>query len=125
MTPEEIRIRRPIWSLLSELWLDTELGDRQRELFALELSGSAFSVAELREIHDREVAPVVSRNLDSVAGEWAGFDLDWLAERCAKAADDRDTLPARLRLWAGSSRRRNAVRDVLDDILGRIERLRS
>lgn len=124
MTPEEIRIRRPIWSLLSELWLDAELGDRQRELFALELSGSTFSVAELRDIHDREVAPVVSRNLDSIAGEWAGFDPDWLAERCAKAADDRDTLPARLRLWAGSSRRRKAVRDVLDDILRRIERLR-
>lgn len=125
MTPEEIRIRRPIWSLLSELWLDTELDERQREHFALELSGSAFSVAELRDIHDREVAPVVSRNLDSIAGEWAGFDLDWLAERCAKAADDRDTLPARRRLWAGSSRRRKAVHDVLDDILGRIERLRS
>lgn len=118
-------MRRPVWNALSELWLDGELGVAERERLAIELAASAFSVAELRDIHDREVAPVVSRNLDSIAGEWAGFDLDWLAERCAKAADDRDTLSARLRLWAGNSRRRKAVRDVLDDILGRIERLRS
>ncbi|MBI1382652.1 MAG: hypothetical protein GC161_16375 [Planctomycetaceae bacterium] len=124
MTPEEIRVRRPVWSLLSELWLDVELDDRQRELLALELSASAFSVAELRDIHDCEVAPVVSRNLDSVAGEWSGFDPDWLAERCAKAADDRGALASRIRRWGGSSRRRKLVTEVLDDVLARVARLR-
>ena len=40
---------------------------------------SSFTLEELKEILDSEVAPICSRNLLSIAGEWAGFDEEWLA----------------------------------------------
>jgi hypothetical protein len=36
---------------------------------------------ELTEILTSEVYPVCRWNLLSIAGEWAGFDLDWLEAR--------------------------------------------
>jgi hypothetical protein len=42
------------------------------------LAASPYSVEELQEILLDEVYPVCRSNLFSVAGEWAGFDLEWL-----------------------------------------------
>ncbi len=42
------------------------------------LSASGYSEPELEQILRWEVGPVLLPNLFSVAGEWAGFDLQWL-----------------------------------------------
>lgn len=71
--------RRRLWVALSELFLDTEV----RWCFpwvaqqAIELE---FPWSEVETILYQEVAPVVSHNLFDLAGDWTGFDPDWLSE---------------------------------------------
>src|SRR4051794_32799035 len=77
MTPEEIAIRRPVWVALSDLFLDTDV----RLYFAYSaraLAQSPFTMDQLDSIFEEEVSPVVAVNLCSIAGEWAGFDEEWL-----------------------------------------------
>ena len=78
MTNEEIELREPIWLALSELWLDTELTERDLDSIASVMAESKYSLRELRGIYLYEVAPVVYSNLLNVAGEWAGFNEEWL-----------------------------------------------
>lgn len=70
--------RRPLWIALSDLWLDTELQDADRDFIARVMLDSGYDRDTLERIMAEEVAPVVYLNLYSVAGEWAGFDPDWL-----------------------------------------------
>ena len=72
--------RRPVWLALSDLFLDTEV-NRFREGNARTLAASAYSMDELDAILREEVYPACSFNLSQVAGEWAGFDADWLERR--------------------------------------------
>ena len=65
---------------MSELWLDTELDAEDHRRIASVLRDSGYTIPELEAICRSEVAPVVSGNLLSVAGEWAGFDSAWLEE---------------------------------------------
>ena len=98
----EIERRKPVWAALSELWLDTELEDEDLRRIAGVMSQSGYSVDELREIYLFEVAPVVSPNLLSVAGEWAGFDEGWLFAEVARQARRRSpVLRALVRLGIG------------------------
>lgn len=85
----EIERRKPVWSALSELWLDTELSEDDLPRIAGVMKNSGFTVPELRNIYLFEVAPVVFPNLLVVAGEWAGFDEEWLFEHAAKRARRR------------------------------------
>jgi len=75
---EEIKLREPIWLALSELWLDTELTERDLDHIASVMARSKYSLGELRDIYLYEVAPVLYPNLLNVAGEWAGFNEGWL-----------------------------------------------
>jgi hypothetical protein len=70
--------RQPLWVALSELFLDTELTPADRERIAQVMTDSGLSLRELRTVYAREVAPVVSANLCTVAGVWRGFDEAWL-----------------------------------------------
>jgi hypothetical protein len=85
----EVDRRKPVWAALSELWLDTELADGDLFRIAGAMRRSGYSVGELRDIYLYEVAPVVFPNLLSVAGEWAGFDEDWLFAEAARRARSR------------------------------------
>lgn len=125
MTPEQLEQRRPVWRALSELWLDTELRETDRMRLAEVLANSAFDERELRAIHEGEVAPALAANLDSVAGEWGGFDPKWLEERCAEAAERRLGPIGRLLERLQLSGRRTRVAETLDDVLARVARLRS
>jgi hypothetical protein len=78
----EIQERRPLWVALSELWLDTELSAEDLERIARVMADSGLAIDQLREVYLVEVAPVVSANLLQVAGEWAGFDEEWLCAQC-------------------------------------------
>jgi len=98
----EIERRKPVWAALSELWLDTELEDDDLQRIAGVMKRSEYSINELRDIYLFEVAPVVFPNLLTVAGEWAGFDEEWLfAETTKRARRRRLCLRAMVRLGIG------------------------
>lgn len=78
---DHVATRAPVWSALSEFYLDTELDERDHQGIAEVLVQSGYSVDQLEEILYREVHPVLATNLLSVAGEWAGFDTEWLKDR--------------------------------------------
>lgn len=125
MSPEELERRRPVWTALSELWLDSELDEATLEHSAVVLARSGFDERELRAIYEREVEPALAANLDLVAGEWSGFDPKWLEERCLEAAERR---PGPIGRWLERFRaqdRRASAGQVLDDLLVRVARLRS
>lgn len=86
----EIERRKPVWIALSDLWLDTELTEDDLRRIAEVMRRSGYEVEELREIYLFEVAPVVFPNLLSVAGEWAGFDEEWLVNEVTKQARSRN-----------------------------------
>jgi hypothetical protein len=66
--------RLPVWTVLSELFLDTELlnGDIQR--IAGVLRQSPYDRIEIERILRDEVSPAFSSNLLSIAGEWVPWD---------------------------------------------------
>ena len=73
--------RLPVWTALSELFLDTELQEDDHRRIAAVLAASPYTAKELDEILRCEVTPVLKPNLLCVAGEWAGFDQSWLQEQ--------------------------------------------
>lgn len=125
MSPEELERRRPVWAALSEVWLDNELDDAQRERLAEELARSPFDERELRAIHAHEVARALASNLDSVAGEWGGFDRAWLEARCREAAERRTGALGRWLERARFAGGRSHVSELLVDVLARVARRRS
>ena len=81
--------RMPVWSVLSELFLDTELREDDHRRIARGLSVSPYSEKKLDEILRFEITPALKWNLLSVAGEWAGFDETWLRETLVPRIDAR------------------------------------
>lgn len=106
LTPAELARRRPIWTALAALFLDTELEEADYRHLARVLRDSGCSPDEWRTILRDEVAPVVGGHLLGTAGEWAGFDGTWL-EAAVLARPARPTLTGRwaLRLIAPDLRR--------------------
>ena len=99
-----IQRRRPLWVALSELWLDTELSAGDLERIARVMVDSGLTLEELRQVYLVEVAPAVSPNLLVVAGEWAGFDEEWLCSRIVRNLRDRPRR-TRFRAWFPLTRR--------------------
>ncbi|MBL8701374.1 MAG: hypothetical protein JNK67_23555 [Alphaproteobacteria bacterium] len=93
----QIERRRPVWTALSALWLDTELDDAGLRAIAAVLRESGLPRDELQRIYAVELAPVLGANLLGVAGEWAGFDPTWLS---ARILDNLRRRPRRTRFWA-------------------------
>ncbi|MBE9608204.1 DUF7079 family protein [Chitinilyticum piscinae] len=91
LSSEDLQTRLPVWEALAEFWLDTELADFRLAHIARVLAASPYSWPEILAIHDFEVAPAVSANLACIAGEWAGFDRDWLCARCQHCAARRQS----------------------------------
>jgi hypothetical protein len=77
----DIESRRPVWAALSELFLDANLDSADVNRIAKTLAGSRYSLHELDQILLWEVYPACRSNLLSIAGEWAGFDPEWLESR--------------------------------------------
>ncbi|MBC8082245.1 MAG: hypothetical protein H7Z21_03475 [Hymenobacter sp.] len=90
--------RTPVWLALSELYLDTELLDADYKRIALVLREAGLNWAEAEAINTNEVAPVVIHNLLSVAGEWSGFDEEWLVTSIMRCNKPPKLLGSR-RLW--------------------------
>lgn len=96
LDPAQIEQRLPLWSALSELWLDTELSGKDLQRIARVLADSGLSIGQLRQVYLFEVAPVVWVNMLSVTGEWSGFDEQWL---CARIVHKLNKRPRCTRFW--------------------------
>lgn len=94
LTDEEIQRRKPVWTALSELWLDIELDDRSLSYIAKIMHESGYSIEELKQIYLHEVAPVVYGNMLTVTGAWSGFDQDWLHDEIVRALSKRGRFAA-------------------------------
>jgi hypothetical protein len=92
----ELERRRPVWLALSELFLDTSLDSTDINRIAATLVASHYSLRDLDRILVREVYPACRGNLLSIAGEWAGFDAEWLETRILRGPS------ALSRAWAGT-----------------------
>jgi hypothetical protein len=78
--PEDLANRRPVWEALSDMFLDTDVS-LTRAWRVQRLAESPYSVSELQHILVEEVYPACKYNLLSVAGEWSGFDPEWLEHK--------------------------------------------
>jgi len=88
-TDAQLAERIPVWKVLSEFFLDTELQPSDYEHIAKVLAESRFSEEKIEGILVGEVCPVCRVNAFASAGEWVGFDTDWLKESCAKRIGSR------------------------------------
>ena len=80
--PPTDSIRRyPMWIALAELYLDTELDEDQLRCIARIFAASGYTWAEIKQINYDDVAPALWFNVQDIAGEWAGWDEEWLLER--------------------------------------------
>jgi hypothetical protein len=70
------RAREDVWYLISELFLDSELLERDIDYIARELAAVPFSCEQLNSIYENEVAPALHFNLKQVAGVWGSFNRD-------------------------------------------------
>tara|TARA_R100000027_G_scaffold11508_3_gene8210 strand:+ start:1431 stop:1793 length:363 start_codon:yes stop_codon:yes gene_type:complete len=72
--------RASLYESFSDLYLDTDVRlfyDRILD----DIEKSKLPESEVRKILFDEVAPALAFNLECIAGEWAGFDKDWLVKR--------------------------------------------
>lgn len=76
----DLESRRPVWLALSDLFLDTDVNPL-RAGNVRTLAASPYSLPALDAILREEVYPACSFNLTLVAGEWVGFDANWLERR--------------------------------------------
>jgi len=70
----------PLWSAFAELFLDTEVSADTHRYIARQLLASELSADILSNILWLEVFPALCDNLRGSAGEWAGFNEQWLQE---------------------------------------------
>ncbi len=87
-TEAEINKRLPVWSALSEFWLDNELQKTDYDAISEILKASFYTEEEIWQICIYEVAPAVSDNLRVLpGGVWTGFDLEWLRDAIIKKSN--------------------------------------
>lgn len=89
---DELKVRRPVWLALSDLFLDTDTTLLEPQIVRT-LAASPYSEVELERILVREVQPVCWPNV--FWWEWAGFDPEWLEAQITK----RRTSMTFLAMW--------------------------
>ena len=82
MKPEELERRRPVWDVMSDVFLDIETRWGMPRI-AFVLARCGYSAEELEAIWEHEIVPECAWNLLQTPGEWALFvvDEDRLTER--------------------------------------------
>lgn len=88
--------RKEVWIAISEFYLDTELQETDYQWIYNVFKTSGLSLKTLKSIDMYEVFPTLQANLNSVAGEWAGFDEKWLVEVCTRNYRKRNNLIFRI-----------------------------
>ena len=77
---EELQRRRPVWEAMSDFFLDTELDDAALRAIADTLQESGYSTAELEDILETELGPLLYENRahPGTSNVWSGFDGAWI-----------------------------------------------
>lgn len=91
LSEREVKLRKPVWIALAELYLDTD-SSLSYEYVVKVCAASKYTTDELEAILRNEVAPAVSGNLLSVAGEWSGFDENWLVKEIRKRCENQPSI---------------------------------
>jgi hypothetical protein len=94
-----IEDRLPVWEALSDFFLDTELNEEDYSRISEVLAASPYTVENCEDILRFEVYPDLIWNLRCVAGEWVGFDREWLKEKIAPNLDRRPRIRMPLLQW--------------------------
>ena len=76
--------RKEIWIAISSFYLDTELQESDYLEITKIFKLSKLSIDELKAIDTYEVFPALQINMESITGEWTGFNEEWLIEICTK-----------------------------------------
>jgi len=76
----DIQQRLPVWTILSDLFLDTLFDDADYDRIAAVLLRSPYKRTEIEQILRREVSPAFAGNLFSIAGEWERWSEDEVKE---------------------------------------------
>ena len=112
--------RESLWIAMSDLWLDTELSDAQVDAIADAVRESGLGRAELEDVFELELAPVLGGNHRAVAGEWAGFDPEMVCEQARRRVGRRAPLTRLLsRLMARLGVTTSAARPTWTKVLER------
>jgi hypothetical protein len=85
---DDIAARQPVWEALSDMFLDTDTS-LSRQCRASQLAQSPYSIEQLEFILVNEVYPICRYNLLSIAGEWTGFNPEWLRSRILRRLQSR------------------------------------
>lgn len=97
MSPNEDAPRlEPVWLAMADHFLDTETR-HDIPLTALRCVEAGLTSEQAQRVWQDDVSPAVGMNLWSVAGEWAGWDRDWLVKRIERR---------RASWWYGAKRAR-------------------
>lgn len=96
LEPTTLATRLPVWTALSELFLDTELDAHDLARIAQVLAQSPYATSEIESILRDEVLPAFGGNLLSTAGEWQPWAPDDVLAIMTRSLGRR--LPAR---WLG------------------------
>ena len=84
---QELPRRRQIWEILSNMFLDIELTERDYRHLAQQIEKSGYTLSEVEIILWDEVFPALESNLRHPAGIWEGFSADLLQELILKATE--------------------------------------
>ena len=106
----DIQQRLPVWTVLSELFLDTSFDDADYDRMAAALLRSPIKHSEIEQILRHEVSPAFASNLFSIAGEWERWseaEVQSIMERWI----DRQSAKG----WVAWIRARLSVRIVPED----------
>jgi hypothetical protein len=77
----ETEQRKALWISLADLMLDTDIPELWAKNIVDAMLAAQISLGQTRSIFLDEVAPVFISNLFAVAGEWEGWDGDWVIQR--------------------------------------------
>ena len=71
----------PVWVVLSDTFLDTELHPDDYRHIAYEILRTGYSADAGEAIYQEDVVPAFAGNLLNVAGEWSGWSPDFVRRR--------------------------------------------
>lgn len=85
----DLENRKFVWLAMSDLFLDSDV-TTSYDYIARTCAASTYSMDELYKILKNEVTPACAANLMSIAGEWAGFNQQWLEQRISNAISNKN-----------------------------------
>ncbi|WP_078119678.1 DUF7079 family protein [Thiosocius teredinicola] len=89
MDPMNDTMREQLWTVLSDCWLDNELGDDDILRIADSVRETGVSEAEYWDICRYELGPFLCRNGFAAAGVWNGFDEGWVISEARRRREHR------------------------------------